>query len=86
MRQLDKVKCRVVSPVHAKNTNMGVEVQVRVFIMSTVDGGEWFASRPDRFTVEEAPVFTEKENGCCPIMSFRSTKKGQYKHVKVLQW
>jgi hypothetical protein len=45
------------------NTNVGVKVQVHVFLKSTVDGDEWFASRPDRFTVEEAPVLTEKEKG-----------------------
>jgi hypothetical protein len=39
------------------NTYGGVEVQLRVFLTSALDGGEWSASRPRRFTPgKKAPV------------------------------
>jgi hypothetical protein len=31
----------------------GVEVQLHAFLTSALDGGEWSASRPDRFTPKE---------------------------------
>jgi hypothetical protein len=31
----------------------GVEIQLHAFIISDLDGGEWSASRPDRFTPSE---------------------------------
>jgi hypothetical protein len=31
-------------------THWGAEVQLHVFLTSELDGGEWSASRPDRFT------------------------------------
>jgi hypothetical protein len=37
---------------------------------------------PNRFTVEGAPLLTEKENGCCPVMRFTSIKKAQYKMLR----
>jgi hypothetical protein len=35
---------------HAMNTYWGVEVYLRAFLTSALDGGEWSASRPGRFT------------------------------------
>jgi hypothetical protein len=35
----------------------GVDVQSHLFLFSSLDGSEWYVSRPARFTpVEEAPV------------------------------
>jgi hypothetical protein len=35
---------------------VGVDVQIRIFLTSTLVGGEWFTSRPGRFTSgERAP-------------------------------
>jgi hypothetical protein len=39
------------------NTYGGVDVQIHVFLTSTLVGGEWSASRPGSFTPgERAPV------------------------------
>jgi hypothetical protein len=38
---------------HAIKTYGGVEVHLRVFSTSALDGGEWSASRPGRFTLKE---------------------------------
>jgi hypothetical protein len=35
---------------HANKTYWGVEVWLRAFLTSALDGGEWSASRPGRFT------------------------------------
>jgi hypothetical protein len=32
---------------------MGVEVQIHIFLISALVGGEWSTSRPGRFTPEE---------------------------------
>jgi hypothetical protein len=37
-------------------TYWGVEVEVHIFLTSALDGGQWSASRPGRFTLgERAP-------------------------------
>jgi hypothetical protein len=37
----------------------GVDVQIQIFFTSAVDGGEWSASRPGRFTPKErTPPYT----------------------------
>jgi hypothetical protein len=38
---------------HAMKTYCGVEVQLHAFLISVLDGGEWSASRPGRFTARE---------------------------------
>jgi hypothetical protein len=38
---------------HAMKTYGGMEIQMHVFLTSTLDGGEWLDSRPGRFTPEE---------------------------------
>jgi hypothetical protein len=41
---------------HAKKVYWGAEVQLHAFLTSAIDGGEWSASRPYRFTpTERAP-------------------------------
>jgi hypothetical protein len=41
---------------HTTKAYWGVEVQLHAFLTSALDGGEWSASRPGRFTpVERAP-------------------------------
>jgi hypothetical protein len=32
---------------------VGVDVYIHIFLTSALVGGEWSASRPDRFTLEE---------------------------------
>jgi hypothetical protein len=43
---------------HAMKTYWGVEVQLHAFLTSALDGGEWSASRPGRFTPREKAPFT----------------------------
>jgi hypothetical protein len=38
---------------HAMKTYWGVEVYFQAFLTSALDGGEWSASRPGRFTPRE---------------------------------
>jgi len=38
---------------HAIKAYWGVEVEIHAFLTSTLDGGEWSASRPGRFTPRE---------------------------------
>jgi hypothetical protein len=41
---------------HAMKTRGGVEIQLHEFLISALDGGEWSASHPGRFTPgERAP-------------------------------
>jgi len=37
-------------PLHAMKGCVGVEVQLHAFLTSALDGGEWSAPRPGRFT------------------------------------
>jgi hypothetical protein len=37
---------------HAMKAYRAVDVQRCVFVFSAVNGGEWLASRPDRYTLE----------------------------------
>jgi hypothetical protein len=39
-------------------TYRGVDVQTDVFLISVLDGGEWSASRPGRFTLGERALGT----------------------------
>jgi hypothetical protein len=41
----------------------GVEVQLHAFMTSALDGGEWSASRPSRFTRRERAPFTHQIEG-----------------------
>jgi hypothetical protein len=47
------VKCKVV-PVHATKASGEAGVQLRSFLTLAVDGCEWLASRPGRFTPGES--------------------------------
>jgi hypothetical protein len=38
---------------HAMKVYWGVKVQRHAFLTSALDGGEWLASRPGRFTLRE---------------------------------
>jgi hypothetical protein len=38
---------------HAVKTSFGVEERLHAFLTSALDGGEWSASSPDRFTLRE---------------------------------
>jgi hypothetical protein len=38
---------------HAMKTYWGMEVYLHAFLTSALDGGEWSASRPSRFTPRE---------------------------------
>jgi hypothetical protein len=42
----------------------GADVQIRVFLTSTLVGGEWTASRPGRFTPEERAHDIHSVGGC----------------------
>jgi hypothetical protein len=41
---------------HAMKTYWGVELWLHVFLTSALDGGEWSASRPGRFTIRKEPL------------------------------
>ena len=43
-----EVKCKL--PMHIMKAYRGVEVQLHLYLTSAVDGTEWSASRPGRFT------------------------------------
>jgi hypothetical protein len=58
----------------------GVHVQIHVFLTSTLDGGEWSASRPAALTPEKEPP---------PFPLYRrldglQSQSGQYGEVKIL--
>jgi len=42
---------------HAMKMQWGVEVQLHAFLSSAIDGGEWSASRPGRFTPRKSPWY-----------------------------
>jgi hypothetical protein len=48
-----KYLCASLIKHHAMKTYDGVEVQLHVFLTSALDGGEWLALRPCRFTPGE---------------------------------
>jgi len=48
MRRVELFLC--LTKHHAMKTYGGVELQIHAFITSALDGGEWSASRPGRFT------------------------------------
>jgi hypothetical protein len=35
-----------------------MDIQIHIFLTSTLDGGEWSAARPGRFTHEKGPPVT----------------------------
>jgi hypothetical protein len=53
----EKVNYKVL-PVYAMKGYGRVEVQVHAFLTSTLDGGEWSASRPGDFTPDEGIPIT----------------------------
>jgi hypothetical protein len=42
---------------------VGVEVQIHIFLVSVLVGGEWWASRPGRFTPGERAPGTQLIGG-----------------------
>jgi hypothetical protein len=65
-----------------------VEVQLHAFLTLTLDGGEWSASRPDRFNAEERNVSTHwiggwvgpRRGGVEKIPLFLNSKSGRLDH------
>jgi hypothetical protein len=48
---------------HEMKTYWGVEVYLHAFLTSALDGGEWSASRPGRFTPKERAPGTHRIRG-----------------------
>jgi hypothetical protein len=54
----------------------GLEVQFHAFLTSALDGGEWSASRPGRFTLRERAPGTHWTRGwMCPRTSLYTMAK-----------
>jgi len=59
----------------AKKTYRGVELQLHIFIISALDGGEWSASRPGGFTTGVRTLSTHFTGGCVDWLERTATKK-----------
>jgi hypothetical protein len=56
----------------------GMEVYLHHFLTSALDGGEWSASRPGRFTPGTQPLYTHYIGGWVgPIAGLNAVEKGK---------
>lgn len=52
---------------HTTKAQAGLKVQFHAFLNSELDGDEWSASRPGRFTLGESISISHSKGGCMSL-------------------